>query len=187
MSVMPAAAASSTAYWISGLSTTGSISFGLALVAGRNRLPSPATGNTALVIFRRAMSHLLYQSFEGIFVQDRYTERLGLLQLAAGVRARHDVVGLPGHRAGDLVAARFDELARLVAGHARKGTSEHEGFRAVGGLGDPDRLDVDRPCEPVDDVAVVPLMHELVDALHDFRADAFERHGERFLALALAL
>ena len=46
-SVMPAATASSTAYWISGLSTMGSISFGLALVAGRNRVPSPATGNTA--------------------------------------------------------------------------------------------------------------------------------------------
>jgi len=43
MSVMPAAAASSTAYWMSGLSTTGSISFGLALVTGRKRLPSPAT------------------------------------------------------------------------------------------------------------------------------------------------
>src|SRR5450432_4329608 len=45
----PAESASSTAYWISGLSTIGSISFGLALVTGRNRLPSPATGNTALV------------------------------------------------------------------------------------------------------------------------------------------
>ena len=51
MSVMPAAAASSTAYWISGLSTTGSISFGLAFVTGRKRVPSPATGNTAFVIF----------------------------------------------------------------------------------------------------------------------------------------
>src|SRR5678810_1087132 len=50
MSVMPAAAASSTAYWISGLSTTGSISFGLALVAGRNRVPRPATGKTAVRI-----------------------------------------------------------------------------------------------------------------------------------------
>src|SRR5205085_4273358 len=48
MSVMPAALASSIAYWISGLSTTGSISFGIALVAGRNQVPSPATGNTAL-------------------------------------------------------------------------------------------------------------------------------------------
>jgi hypothetical protein len=42
----PAARASSTAYWMSGLSTTGSISFGLALVTGRNRVPRPATGNT---------------------------------------------------------------------------------------------------------------------------------------------
>src|ERR1700733_4707015 len=33
---------------MSGRSTTGSISFGMALVAGRNRVPSPATGNTAL-------------------------------------------------------------------------------------------------------------------------------------------
>src|SRR5579871_5676272 len=51
ISVMPAAIASSTAYWISGLSTMGSISFGLALVAGRNRVPRPATGNTAFVTF----------------------------------------------------------------------------------------------------------------------------------------
>jgi hypothetical protein len=50
ISVMPAATASSTAYWMSGLSTTGSISLGLALVAGRKRVPMPATGNTALVI-----------------------------------------------------------------------------------------------------------------------------------------
>src|SRR2546425_2522413 len=52
--LMPAAAASSTAYWISGLSTIGSISFGLALVTGRKRLPSPATGNTA---FLRSEEH----------------------------------------------------------------------------------------------------------------------------------
>src|SRR5258708_4602248 len=51
----PAARASSTAYWISGLSTTGSISLGLALVAGRKRVPRPATGNTAVLSsgFRR--------------------------------------------------------------------------------------------------------------------------------------
>ena len=52
ISVRPAATASSTAYWMSGLSTTGIISFGLALVAGRKRLPKPATGNTAFVIAR---------------------------------------------------------------------------------------------------------------------------------------
>src|SRR5579864_9351779 len=46
--VAPADSASSTAYWIRGLSTTGSISLGLALVAGRKRVPRPATGNTAV-------------------------------------------------------------------------------------------------------------------------------------------
>src|SRR5690349_3562656 len=46
----PASRASSTAYWMSGLSTMGSISLGLALVAGRKRVPLPATGNTATSI-----------------------------------------------------------------------------------------------------------------------------------------
>src|SRR3546814_10958728 len=46
----PASRASSTAYWISGRSTTGSISLGIALVAGRKRVPRPATGKTALRI-----------------------------------------------------------------------------------------------------------------------------------------
>jgi hypothetical protein len=36
---------------MSGLSTTLSISFGLALVAGKKRVPNPATGNTAFVTF----------------------------------------------------------------------------------------------------------------------------------------
>src|SRR3954452_16410368 len=51
MSSMPARAASSTTYWIAGLSTTGSISLGCAFVTGRNRVPSPAAGITALRTF----------------------------------------------------------------------------------------------------------------------------------------
>ena len=55
---MPASRASSTTCWISGRSTTGSISFGMALVAGRKRVPRPATGKTALRIgFMRAAIH----------------------------------------------------------------------------------------------------------------------------------
>src|SRR5450755_612380 len=46
----PARVASSTTYWMAGLSTTGSISLGVALVAGRNRVPIPAAGITALVM-----------------------------------------------------------------------------------------------------------------------------------------
>src|SRR5260370_7432417 len=45
---IPLAIASSTPYWMVGLSTSGSISFGCALVTGRNRVPSPAAGNIAL-------------------------------------------------------------------------------------------------------------------------------------------
>lgn len=48
---MPASTASSTTYWIKGLSTRGNISLGEALVAGRNLVPKPATGITAFVIF----------------------------------------------------------------------------------------------------------------------------------------
>src|SRR5215203_6142029 len=44
----PDATASSTPYWMIGLSTSGSISLGCALVAGRNRVPHPAAGKTAL-------------------------------------------------------------------------------------------------------------------------------------------
>src|SRR5438128_3622134 len=43
--------ASSTPYWISGLSTRGSISLGMALVAGRKRVPKPAAGKTAFLTF----------------------------------------------------------------------------------------------------------------------------------------
>ena len=39
ISSMPLASASSTMYWMVGLSTIGSISFGVAFVAGRKRVP----------------------------------------------------------------------------------------------------------------------------------------------------
>src|SRR4051812_19782267 len=55
----PARTASSTTYWIAGLSTTGSISFGCALVAGRKRVPRPAAGMTALVTDPLDMRFLL--------------------------------------------------------------------------------------------------------------------------------
>src|SRR5215510_9920526 len=46
----PAPTASSMTYWMRGLSTSGSISFGWALVAGRNRVPNPAAGKTAFAM-----------------------------------------------------------------------------------------------------------------------------------------
>ena len=47
---MPLARISSTMYWMVGLSTMGSISFGMAFVAGRNRVPNPAAGMTAFLM-----------------------------------------------------------------------------------------------------------------------------------------
>src|SRR5271165_1705983 len=123
MSVMPAAAASSTANWISGLSTMGSISFGLALVAGRKRLPSPATGNTALVSLPNAMEEFLQLGF----VDHRHAEFGGAVELASGLRAGDDVVGLLRHAAGDLAAMPLDEFLRFVARQRRQGSGEHEG------------------------------------------------------------
>src|SRR3954465_1170584 len=86
MWVMPEATASSTAYWISGLSTIGSISLGLALVAGRKRGPSPPTGNTALVIrvtlrphsFARFHSAVGEQLQQSLLVQHRNVKSLRL-------------------------------------------------------------------------------------------------------------
>jgi hypothetical protein len=46
---IPDAIASSTAYWMIGRSTSGSTSLGIALVAGRNRVPNPAAGRTAFL------------------------------------------------------------------------------------------------------------------------------------------
>src|ERR1041384_6731619 len=47
-SSMPDSTAPSTMYWITGLFTKGSLSLGTAFDAGRNRVPRPAAGITAL-------------------------------------------------------------------------------------------------------------------------------------------
>src|SRR5438034_7869402 len=51
MCSMPDATHSSATYWMAGLSTTGSISLGCDLVAGRKRVPRPAAGMTAFFTF----------------------------------------------------------------------------------------------------------------------------------------
>src|SRR5215467_3263067 len=51
ISSRPEATASSTTYWMVGLSTSGNISLGWAFVAGRKRVPKPAAGKTALRTF----------------------------------------------------------------------------------------------------------------------------------------
>src|SRR5437764_4346857 len=91
MSVMPAAAASSRAYWMRGLSTTGIISFGLALVTGRNRLPKPATGKTAFLSFGIAAPQDLAQLR---LIDHRHAEAVCFVEFTAGVGAGDHIVGL---------------------------------------------------------------------------------------------
>src|SRR3972149_11756626 len=59
ISRIPAATASSTTYWMSALSIRGSISFGEAFVAGRNRVPNPAAGIMALITRLLRMKFIL--------------------------------------------------------------------------------------------------------------------------------
>ena len=56
MSVSPERTASWTTSWIDGVSISGSISLGTALVAGRNRVPRPAAGMTAFRTFMASPS-----------------------------------------------------------------------------------------------------------------------------------
>src|SRR5579875_594861 len=69
---MPECRASSTPYWIIGLSTIGSISLGWALVAGRKRVPRPAAGNTAL----RTLACIIFQFEARAAVLARTARRL---------------------------------------------------------------------------------------------------------------
>ena len=62
MCSMPAPRASSSAYCTTGRSTTVSISLGMALVAGKKRVPSPATGKTAFVTALTLLVFLLIAS-----------------------------------------------------------------------------------------------------------------------------
>ena len=51
--------ASSTTYWMTGLSSTGSISLGVHLVAGRKRVPRPAAGMIAFMAFLSIIQNYL--------------------------------------------------------------------------------------------------------------------------------
>src|SRR4029077_7348778 len=57
---IPLAIASSTPYWMVGLSTSGSISLGCALVTGKKRVPRPAAGKMAFLTTDRVINDNLY-------------------------------------------------------------------------------------------------------------------------------
>src|SRR2546425_3110380 len=86
--------ASSTPYWMTGLSTSGSISFGCALVAGKNRVPRPAAGKIALRTWRVVTCGGLGERFGGSGAQmlgadEHAMERIRHARLSARRRRRH--------------------------------------------------------------------------------------------------
>src|SRR5258707_4137112 len=170
MSVTPAAAASSTAYWISGLSTTGSISFGLALVAGKKRLPSPATGKTAFVTLASAIN----QSLQSGFVEDRHAKLARAIEFAARVRPRDEVPGLLRYAAGHLATLSLDCFLCRIARHRRQRSGQYEGNPGESSRGLALRFGVG-PMYPGgaqlgNHLAVVRLAKELEDALREHTA-----------------
>src|SRR5881398_2328174 len=89
----PAARASSTAYWIAGLSTTGSISFGMALVAGRKRVPRPAAGITALVMWYAMQQGYRSDFLRSVHVRGCEPPEEGTSGRVAGAAAQSHPVG----------------------------------------------------------------------------------------------
>src|SRR5579884_467293 len=146
----PALIASWTAYWISGLSTMGSISLALALVAGRKRVPSPATGNTALRMRMRSPDGRREPgnrfSVSALLSTQEFilTQRAGEMDFcgAGGEQGELDRLGLRGiaqHRAAGQqqrllelhrVAARRRGQARLQQGQAARRGPQTVGDRA---------------------------------------------------------
>src|SRR6185312_11801398 len=117
----PAATASSTAYWMMGLSTTDSISFGEALVAGRKRVPRPATGNTALRTRGMDMGFCLFlhhrlgvQALAGSG-QDHLVERHGAVPGLAGGALPVEGAAAEAAFLAPVTRPRFHEVAHRHA------------------------------------------------------------------------
>src|SRR3990172_6619924 len=105
-SVIPAATASSTAYWINGLSTT---------------------GNTALVMLVMRFSSL--EQFQELrFVQYCNSKFQRLVIFAAGFRPRNHIIGLFRHARADLAPAVADSLLRRVALQVWQRSGQHKRF-----------------------------------------------------------
>src|SRR5450631_1416442 len=114
---IPLAMASSTPYWMVGLSTSGSISLGCALVTGRNLVPSPAAGKIALrtggrvigdnlsggdLLFRGRLASLVRQVLRellqsGVDRDDLRAPDLLVARLHARALARRDAIQLIAH------------------------------------------------------------------------------------------
>src|SRR6185437_503414 len=132
---IPASFASSTAYWMRGRSTTVSISLGIAFVAGRNLVPRPATGNTAVRTRLTIVCSLAFDSHSiiGITVRlhcpSRHSHAWGAYRQREGCSRPAEVLP-PAEAAGSL--PRYAYMARF--GDAGFGPNLASYFDRVGRL-----------------------------------------------------
>src|ERR1041385_7820040 len=68
------------------------------------------------------------------FVDDFNTQRAGLVELAARVRARHQRIGLLAHAPGYPPAGGLDQGRRVAPGEGRKGAGQHEALPGTWGI-----------------------------------------------------
>src|SRR4051794_31959606 len=102
---IPASRASSTAYWMSGRSTTVIISFGIVFVAGSRRVPRPATGNTAL---RTGLA--IWGSVSGLDGSAAGSRRAGLITRRLLVGSRRKRLGCTAGRRWQVERIRLPRL-----------------------------------------------------------------------------
>src|SRR3989344_2057573 len=100
MSVIPDATISSTTYWITGLSTIGSISLGIAFVWGRNLVPNPAAGITALRTFGNVF---FIKSYTGIISINNHLSNRSKFDKLRAYMAELPTFTRPDFRGGPVV------------------------------------------------------------------------------------
>src|SRR5262249_40450116 len=133
---IPACRASSTTCWISGRSTSVSISLGMALVAGRKRVPRPATGKMAL---RTAFTWLcLLRELAGDCAENRHNMGAWSLTVRQSYMfplGRRAAIKRSGVQGRTQMATRLRSKATLAAGLfgvatlvAVGGTASGQGF-----------------------------------------------------------
>src|SRR5205809_3660861 len=89
---MPASTASSITYWMRGLSTSGNISLGWALVAGKKRVPKPAAGKTAFEMLMRLLApQIIVGPIEPVLPRRR--KDVEIKRIFQGRRGMHDIGG----------------------------------------------------------------------------------------------